>query len=81
MMIDDRVRGFHDGYHQRPMVWPNNKEYVRGWFEGAHLNRDELQAELLARLPPDLRAKARAWSDDFHNRLGRTPANLRLKGR
>jgi hypothetical protein len=77
-MSDDRLRGFHDGYHRRPLVWSNNKQYTRGWFEGTHLFRDELQAGVQAHLlrdaSPAQRAKVRARIEtDRQRRFGELP--------
>jgi hypothetical protein len=47
--IDDRMRGFRDGHSQRICAFPNNRGYVRGWFEGHHLWRDELIAGICSR--------------------------------
>lgn len=75
---DDRMRGFRDGYGQRILAFPNNKEYVRGWFEGSHLSRDELQAAVQALLlrdaTPEQRAKVQARIEaDRQRRFGELP--------
>jgi hypothetical protein len=57
---DARVRGYRDGYHRRICAFTNNKEYVRGWFEGKEAFWVELCAELDAKICsqfPHLRAK------------------------
>jgi len=45
---DDRVRGFAAGYRNQlgsAKDFLANKEYIRGWNEGAGLRLDELKAE------------------------------------
>jgi hypothetical protein len=77
-MTDDRVRGFRAGYLNRKLAEPDNKEYVRGWFEGTHLFGDELQAALQAHIlrnaSPAQRAKIQARIEaDRQRRVGELP--------
>jgi hypothetical protein len=74
---DDRVRGYRDGYHQRICAFTNNKEYVRGWFEGKQSFWDELTAKLDALACsqfPHLRTKVAELRRRDNEYPWRTPA-------
>jgi hypothetical protein len=45
--VDNRVRGFSHGYNHQfgPVTLLADKEYVKGWNEGATLRLDEVRAQ------------------------------------
>jgi len=50
---DDRVRGFMHGYRNSfgpAKDFLGNKEFIKGWNEGAELLLDELRAEARAKI-------------------------------
>jgi hypothetical protein len=56
---DDRARGYRDGYHKRICAFTNNKEYVRGWFEGKKHFGLNYRRSLMPRLVRDSRTCVR----------------------